>query len=167
MGKRKSAKKPGAGRAKAKPLDKTFKCLFCQHVGTVSCKMDKPNRIGRLDCKDCLQSFQAAITPLDEPVDLYSEWIDACEAVNSQAVPSRPVRPSRRAAPAAAAAAGTAGGDDEDDDEDLPEIADAIDRRADDVQDDEAARSAARAAKMQELRQQRQSKATVDDEDED
>lgn len=47
---------------KAKPLDKTFKCLFCQHVGTVSCKMDKQSRIGRLDCKDCLQSFQASIT---------------------------------------------------------------------------------------------------------
>lgn len=57
-----SARKPGAGKVKAKPLDKTFKCLFCQHVGTVSCKMDKQSRIGRLDCKDCLQSFQASIT---------------------------------------------------------------------------------------------------------
>ena len=39
-----------------------FRCLFCQHHGSVLCKLDRPNRIGRLDCKDCMQSFQAAIT---------------------------------------------------------------------------------------------------------
>ena len=57
-----SARKPGAGKVKAKPLDKTFRCLFCGHQGKVVCKMDKPNRVGRLDCSDCGQTFQASIT---------------------------------------------------------------------------------------------------------
>ena len=38
MGKRKSSKKPQA-KVGPQPLDKTFKCLFCQHPGTVMCKM--------------------------------------------------------------------------------------------------------------------------------
>ncbi|KAL7009030.1 hypothetical protein EMMF5_001227 [Cystobasidiomycetes sp. EMM_F5] len=116
MGKRKSAKKPGAGRVKPKPLDKVFKCLFCQHVGTVMCKLDRPGRVGRLDCKDCLQSFQASITALDEPVDLYSMWIDACDAVNVQAPPAtrQPRQQARRAAQ---------DDDDDDDDDDLPTVA--------------------------------------------
>ena len=30
----------------------------------------------------CLEEFQTLITHLSEPVDVYSEWIDACEAAN-------------------------------------------------------------------------------------
>ncbi|KWU42340.1 Elf1-domain-containing protein [Rhodotorula sp. JG-1b] len=74
MGKRKSSKKPQT-RVK-QVLDKSFRCMFCARTGSVTCKMDTKNRVGRLQCKDCNQSFQVH---LSEPVDVYSAWIDACE----------------------------------------------------------------------------------------
>ncbi len=61
--------------------------------------MDKKLGIGSLYCKICGQTFQAPIngklqmyinfpiylltysTVLSAPIDVYSEWIDACEAV--------------------------------------------------------------------------------------
>lgn len=39
MGKRKSSKKPQSTKKGPAPLDKTFRCLFCQHPGTVTCKL--------------------------------------------------------------------------------------------------------------------------------
>ncbi|POY71003.1 hypothetical protein BMF94_5928 [Rhodotorula taiwanensis] len=56
MGKRKSSKKPQT-RVK-QVLDKSFRCMFCARQGSVTCKMDTKNRVGRLQCKDCNQSFQ-------------------------------------------------------------------------------------------------------------
>lgn len=38
MGKRKSAKKPTAARS-LMPLDKYFRCVFCQHERTVTAKL--------------------------------------------------------------------------------------------------------------------------------
>jgi transcription elongation factor Elf1 len=29
-----------------------------------------------------MEDFQTTITPLTEPIDVYSDWIDACEAAN-------------------------------------------------------------------------------------
>ncbi|KAL8279912.1 hypothetical protein RQP46_007762 [Phenoliferia psychrophenolica] len=106
MGKRKSAKKPQTGKKMA-GLDKTFRCLFCQHNGTVTCKLDSKAKTARLDCKDCAQNFSTEINHLTEPIDVYSEWIDACGQVNPdeddddyEAAAAAP-----RATPAAAAAA--------------------------------------------------------------
>lgn len=104
--------------------------------------MDRANRLGRLDCKDCLQNFQAAITrayrivnpeyftahtdysynetALDEPIDLYSQWIDACEEVNTPSATTLRVSNAAPRRPAAAATAGNA--DDDDDDADLPDL---------------------------------------------
>ncbi|EGF80287.1 hypothetical protein BATDEDRAFT_7246, partial [Batrachochytrium dendrobatidis JAM81] len=77
MGKRKSSKKP---QAKIKMvLDKEFSCLFCNHEKTVTCKMDMENKIGQLTCSACGVSFQSMVTKLSEPVDVFSDWIDACE----------------------------------------------------------------------------------------
>ena len=45
------------------------------------CTLDKKNSIGDLHCKICGQSFQTAINSLSQPVDIYSDWIDACEDV--------------------------------------------------------------------------------------
>lgn len=77
MGKRKTAAKP-MKKVKQK-LDITFRCLFCNHEKSVICTMDKRNGIGDLHCKICGQSFQTAINSLSQPVDIYSDWIDACE----------------------------------------------------------------------------------------
>lgn len=77
MGKRKAAAKP-VKKVKQK-LDVTFRCLFCNHEKSVICTLDKRNSIGDLHCKICGQTFQTAINSLSQPVDVYSDWIDACE----------------------------------------------------------------------------------------
>ncbi|ORE12725.1 hypothetical protein BCV71DRAFT_190552, partial [Rhizopus microsporus] len=68
-GKRKTKRKPQK-KLKAK-LDTTFNCLFCNHENSVDCKIDHANKLGHLNY-------------LDEPVDVYSAWIDACEDVNQR-----------------------------------------------------------------------------------
>lgn len=83
MGKRKAAAKPQK-KIKQK-LDTTFRCLFCNHEKSVLCTLDKKNGIGDLQCKICGQSFQTAITSLSQPVDIYSDWIDACEDLAEEA----------------------------------------------------------------------------------
>ncbi|ABN67553.1 predicted protein [Scheffersomyces stipitis CBS 6054] len=83
MGKRKSSAKP---QKKIKQtLDVTFTCLFCNHEKSVICTLDKKNSLGELHCKICGQSFQTAIHSLSQPVDIYSDWIDACEDLAEEA----------------------------------------------------------------------------------
>ncbi|KAI8058975.1 transcription elongation factor Elf1 like-domain-containing protein [Gilbertella persicaria] len=82
MGKRKSNRKPQK-KLKEK-LDTTFNCLFCNHENSIDCKIDQQNKVGILTCKICDVNWQTTITYLDEPVDVYSAWIDACEEVNRQ-----------------------------------------------------------------------------------
>ncbi|KAK6465671.1 transcription elongation factor 1 [Scheffersomyces coipomensis] len=83
MGKRKSSAKP---QKKIKQvLDTTFTCLFCNHEKSVICTLDKKNSLGELHCKVCGQSFQTTINSLSQPVDIYSDWIDACEDLAEEA----------------------------------------------------------------------------------
>lgn len=81
------------------PLATTFRCVFCNHEAGVSVKIDKKAGVGNLSCKSCGQNFQTGINcasmcsfpnsatatnrvvDLDQPVDVYSEWVDACDAV--------------------------------------------------------------------------------------
>ncbi len=74
---------------------------------SVSVKLDKKAGIGELACKICGQQFQTGIncrfknitgrmfevgwmylwiSDLSAPVDVYSDWIDACDAVAREAV---------------------------------------------------------------------------------
>ncbi|EGW34082.1 uncharacterized protein SPAPADRAFT_135141 [Spathaspora passalidarum NRRL Y-27907] len=78
MGKRKSSAKKPVKKIK-QTLDTQFTCLFCNHEKSVICTIDKKNLLGELHCKICGQSFQTAIHSLSQPVDIYSDWIDACE----------------------------------------------------------------------------------------
>ncbi|SAM03252.1 hypothetical protein [Absidia glauca] len=80
MGKRK-VKRKAAKKMKDK-LDTQFNCLFCNHEKSIECKLDQANKVGHLTCKVCDIAWQCSITYLDEPVDVYSAWIDACEEVN-------------------------------------------------------------------------------------
>ncbi|KAI8347648.1 transcription elongation factor Elf1 like-domain-containing protein [Blakeslea trispora] len=82
MGKRKTKRKPQK-KLKEK-LDTSFNCLFCNHESSIECKIDQQNKVGILTCKICDVNWQTTITYLDEPVDVYSAWIDACEEVNRQ-----------------------------------------------------------------------------------
>lgn len=79
MGKRKSSAK--APKKLKQRLDTQFTCLFCNHEKSINCTIDKKANIGTLNCKICGQSFQTSINSLSEPIDIYSNWIDACEAV--------------------------------------------------------------------------------------
>ncbi|KAG5519810.1 hypothetical protein PMAC_000083 [Pneumocystis sp. 'macacae'] len=83
MGKRKTKMKKPKPKPKP-PLDKTFNCLFCNHEKSIVCHMDKTNQIGTLICKICGQMHQSIIHNLSAPVDIYSDWIDACDAVANQ-----------------------------------------------------------------------------------
>jgi len=79
MGKRKkSSRKPGGGRKK-QVLETAFTCLFCHHDKSVSVKLNRKESIGYLSCRVCGQSFQSTITALSEPIDVFSEWMDAAD----------------------------------------------------------------------------------------
>ncbi|KAH9449359.1 hypothetical protein MJO28_010474 [Puccinia striiformis f. sp. tritici] len=84
MGKRKAAKKPNK-KAKLLPLDKIFRCLFCQRAGVVHCKLDRQEMVSRIECSKCGQHFETKIDHLMEPIDVYSLWIDAAEAAAVEA----------------------------------------------------------------------------------
>ncbi|KAI9721465.1 MAG: hypothetical protein M1812_002227 [Candelaria pacifica] len=85
MGKRKKAAKKPQGPKKKEPLPTSFPCLFCNHEKSVTVKLEKKLGTGNLSCKVCGQSFQTGINYLSAAVDVYSDWIDACDAVAKEA----------------------------------------------------------------------------------
>mmetsp|Transcript_8143 Transcript_8143/g.19240 ORF Transcript_8143/g.19240 Transcript_8143/m.19240 type:complete len:178 (+) Transcript_8143:68-601(+) len=81
MGRR--AKKAPVQTKKRHTLAKRFKCPFCTVEDVVECKMDQRKGIGSLACRLCGASFQMPVHHLHEPIDVFSEWLDECEAVKS------------------------------------------------------------------------------------
>jgi len=81
MGKRKKSSRGPQGPRKREPLATTFSCLFCNHENSVIVKLDKKLGLGNLSCKVCGQRFQTGINYLSAAVDVYSDWVDACDAV--------------------------------------------------------------------------------------
>ncbi|KAI0035072.1 Elf1-domain-containing protein [Vararia minispora EC-137] len=102
MGKRKkSSRKPAAPKRKD-PLDTQFTCLFCHHENSVSVKMEKKEGLAQLSCRICDQRFQSKINHLSEPIDVYSEWIDAADEAEKETLSQRrPAASSSRSRPAA------------------------------------------------------------------
>ncbi|PSS10615.1 hypothetical protein M430DRAFT_53172 [Amorphotheca resinae ATCC 22711] len=84
MGKRKKAAKKPQGPKKNEPLTTVFPCLFCNHEKSVTVKLDKKSGVGHLSCKVCNQQFQCAVNYLSAAVDVYADWVDACDAVAKQ-----------------------------------------------------------------------------------
>lgn len=82
MGRRKKARKPPPKRKAIEPLDVVFNCPFCNHEKSCEVKMDRNRNTGIISCRVCLEDFQTSINYLSEPVDVYSDWIDACESAN-------------------------------------------------------------------------------------
>ncbi|ONM35115.1 hypothetical protein ZEAMMB73_Zm00001d042347 [Zea mays] len=101
MGKRKSAAKPPPKKRMDK-LDTVFSCPFCNHGSSVECRIDMKNLIGEASCRICQENFSTTVNEcvknritsklkldttlyiaLTEPIDIYSEWIDECERVNT------------------------------------------------------------------------------------
>ncbi|CAZ80804.1 unnamed protein product [Tuber melanosporum] len=86
MGKRKrSTRKPNVFKKK-EPLSTTFMCLFCNNQDTVACVLDKKAGIGSLSCRACGQRFKMNINYLSAPIDVYSEWVDACDEIENPKV---------------------------------------------------------------------------------
>ncbi|CAM0957643.1 unnamed protein product [Alopecurus aequalis] len=83
MAKRKSANSKMASRKKpAVKLDTTFCCPFCNHSGSVECKIDLKHWIAEAICLICMERYSTKPHALTEPIDVYSEWIDECQKAN-------------------------------------------------------------------------------------
>jgi len=85
MGRRKAKKAKPVSAAKKRMqqgVPTSFDCPFCNHEKSVECKMDRERSIGIVRCSVCDASYQMIIHVLSEPVDVYSEWLDQCEAEN-------------------------------------------------------------------------------------
>ncbi|KAH8887467.1 Elf1-domain-containing protein [Thozetella sp. PMI_491] len=104
MGKRKKSSRKPQGPKRSDPLPTVFTCLFCNHERAVTVKVEKKEGVGYLECKICGQKFQCAINYLSAPVDVYSEWVDAADAVAQQnsggahpiSASSKPDRPGKQ-----------------------------------------------------------------------
>lgn len=81
MGKRKSSRK--VQKAPKPKLERVFDCPFCNHNKTVEVLLKKSETKASISCRVCTVSWETKMTPLMEAIDVYSEWIDACEHVNS------------------------------------------------------------------------------------
>ncbi|ORY72036.1 transcription elongation factor [Pseudomassariella vexata] len=116
MGKRKKSSRKPAGPKKNDPLPTQFTCLFCNHEKSVEVKLEKKMGTGDLECKVCGQKFQCGINYLSAPIDVYSEWVDAADAVAKEAGGSRGGPSTSSARPGARqSAADRYANDDEDD----------------------------------------------------
>ncbi|KAI1367385.1 Elf1-domain-containing protein [Xylaria arbuscula] len=89
MGKRKKSSRKPQGPKKREGLSKEFTCLFCNHEKSVHVKLDKKAGVGHLSCAVCGQQFQCGIHTLMEAIDVYSEWVDAADAVAKEAANDR------------------------------------------------------------------------------
>lgn len=93
-------------------IETTFTCLFCHHDKSVTVKLDRKEGLALLHCRVCGQRYQGKVNrtcywlpcpfliidsfaDLTEPIDIYSEWIDAADAAQRDAGGAF----SRRAAP--------------------------------------------------------------------
>ncbi|KAI0547288.1 transcription elongation factor Elf1 like-domain-containing protein [Xylaria curta] len=89
MGKRKKSSRKPQGPKKREGLAKEFTCLFCNHEKSVHVKLDKKAGVGNLSCAVCGQQFQCGINTLSEAIDVYSDWVDAADAVAKEAANDR------------------------------------------------------------------------------
>ncbi|KAK4945113.1 hypothetical protein LTR10_015539 [Elasticomyces elasticus] len=117
MGKRKKSSRKPQGPRKREPLAVQFTCLFCNHEKAIQVKLDKKAGVGNLHCKVCGQRFQTGINYLSAAVDVYSDWVDACENVAQEAA-AQDAEDAKFSSYASARATGTAaaGGDNEEED---------------------------------------------------
>lgn len=82
MGRRKSKRQAPPKRKTIEPLEKYFTCPFCNHKYACDVQMDKCRNIAKIKCRVCREEFQTRINYLSDPIDVYNEWVDACEAAN-------------------------------------------------------------------------------------
>ncbi|EAN31292.1 Transcription elongation factor Elf1 like family protein [Theileria parva strain Muguga] len=103
MGRRKTKKiKPSksslALKNRNKPL-REFHCHFCQNDRSVWIKISKTTGTASLQCRICGTQSTFSITSLDEPIDVYSYWIDSTRHSNQTAQNNSRDRPRKVAYP--------------------------------------------------------------------
>ncbi|CAG8442562.1 17239_t:CDS:2, partial [Dentiscutata heterogama] len=82
MGKRKTKRKRMA--KKKLVLDTQFDCIFCNHEKSVDVKMQaKGNTNRKLDLQD-MRRWLPINDKLYDPIDVYSDWVDASEHVRPE-----------------------------------------------------------------------------------
>lgn len=64
----------------APKLDTSFNCPFCNVARAVTCAIDLEHGLATARCGACGESYQTQADHLTEPVDVFSDWLDACEA---------------------------------------------------------------------------------------
>lgn len=64
----------------APKLDTAFNCPFCNGARTVTCTIDLEHGTASARCGACGEKYDTAADHLTEPVDVFSDWLDACEA---------------------------------------------------------------------------------------
>ncbi|KAK3598105.1 hypothetical protein CHS0354_020965 [Potamilus streckersoni] len=79
MGRRKKTSKPPPKRKAVEKLDTLFDCPFCNHAKSCEVQFNKKANTGTVSCYKCLEAFQTTINHLSEAIDVYNDWIDACE----------------------------------------------------------------------------------------
>jgi len=84
MGRRRSKRKPPPKKKLTGILDTLFDCPFCNHEKSCDVKIDRQNNSAMIQCTVCMEDYKCAVNYLSEPVDVYSEWIDACEDANKE-----------------------------------------------------------------------------------
>jgi transcription elongation factor Elf1 len=67
----------------APKLEEQFNCPFCNSAKSVSCQMDWETSRGTVTCGACHESYSAPIHQLSEAIDVYHDWLDACELHNT------------------------------------------------------------------------------------
>ncbi|XP_030369979.1 transcription elongation factor 1 homolog [Scaptodrosophila lebanonensis] len=82
MGRRKSKRKPPPKKKLTEPLAEQFNCPFCSYNSSCEVKMDKRRNLAKITCRVCQEDFKTIIHYLSEPIDVYNDWIDMCEAKN-------------------------------------------------------------------------------------
>ncbi|KAL3309945.1 hypothetical protein Ciccas_011501 [Cichlidogyrus casuarinus] len=83
MGKAKSARKPAPKPKILLPPVAEFNCPFCYQIKTCSVVIDRSTKKGFIVCENCKVSFGTTIHDLYQPIDVYNDWIDSCERINS------------------------------------------------------------------------------------
>lgn len=76
MGKRRRAAKKVVKKARP-TVAKVFKCIFCNHDGSVNCKIDIRSMTGKLECTVCGAKYETSTNALTEPIDIFTEWLDS------------------------------------------------------------------------------------------
>ena len=64
---------------KKETVPKAFKCPYCAHEGSCEVKMDRATETGTVTCRVCGETFQARISALSDPVDVYCSWLDTLD----------------------------------------------------------------------------------------